>query len=90
MLTINLLKSGIIVGFFVGFWHFLWSLLVGIGIAQALLDWIYGLHFLNNPFQVSPFNLLTAIFLIIVTSIIGFIGGYFFAFLWNKFARTLF
>ena len=87
MQNINVSKSGFIFGSFMGLWHLVWSFMVGVGIAQGLLDWIYGLYFLNNPFQVTPFSVLNALYLIVVTTLIGFGGGCFFAFLWNKFHK---
>ncbi|MCL4365734.1 hypothetical protein M1437_00725 [Patescibacteria group bacterium] len=39
---------------------------------------------LNNPFRVSPFNLTTAILLVIITFAIGYAAGWIFAALWNK------
>lgn len=77
-------KAGLAVGGLMGLWHFVWGLFVVFGIAQALLDWIYSLHFLNNPFTVHVFNIVQWITLIVVTAIVGYIFGYVFAIIWNK------
>ena len=82
-LNLNRNRTGLIVGSFSGVWHVLWSLLVGIGLAQTLLDWIYRLHFLNNPFHVADFNIVTAALLVVITFALGYLVGWFFAFLWN-------
>jgi hypothetical protein len=87
MKDINKNKAGLIVGSFLGLWHFSWSLFVAMGVAQTLLDWIYYLHFLNNPFHVAAFSAQTAILLIVITSVLGYIFGWVFAFLWNAFYR---
>ncbi len=76
-------KAGLILGSFFALWHLTWCLVVAVGVGQLLLDWVYYLHFLSNPFRVAAFNGGTAIALVLVTSIAGFILGWVFAFLWN-------
>lgn len=78
-------KIGLILGSFMGLFHLVWGLLIAFGFAQLLLDFIYNLHSLNNPFTVMPFDLMRTIGLIVVTSLVGYIFGYVFAMLWNKF-----
>lgn len=63
--------------------HLVWSVLIGLGVAQAYLGWILGLHSLNNPFQVMPFDMTRTITLIIVAGIVGYVIGWVFATLWN-------
>jgi hypothetical protein len=89
MEELNKNKAGLIFGSFLGLWHLTWSLLVASGVAQILLDWIYYLHFLNNPFHVADFNVLTAGLLIVVTFSVGYIFGWLLAFLWNVFHGKL-
>lgn len=76
-------KVGLIVGAFLGLWHLTWSLLVALGLAQMLLDFIYSIHFLNNPFTVAQFSISKAATLVVVTAIIGYVVGYLFAALWG-------
>jgi hypothetical protein len=76
-------KVGLIVGVFAGLVHTAWAFLVAIGVAQAFMDWIYGLHFLSNPFQVAAFNLSTAVILVLVTFILGYIFGWIFTAIWT-------
>lgn len=75
--------TGLVVGAFAGTMHLLWSLIVAFDYAQMWLDWIFGLHFLNNPYQVQPFVLSNAIMLIVATSAIGYGLGWVFATIWN-------
>lgn len=77
-------RSGMILGAFAGTFHLIWSILVGAGFAQAILDFIYKIHFLNNPLVVQTFSVANAILLLVVTSLVGFVFGWFLAFLWNK------
>ncbi len=81
------LKTGptaLALGFFVALMHAVWMLLVFLGLAQTYMNWIFGLHLLTNPFIVLPFNLATALTLLVVTFAVGYLMGWVFAFIWNK------
>ncbi len=71
-------------GLFVAALHFLWSLMVAFGLGQIYLDWILGLHFIENPYVVVPFNLSTMIMLLVFTFVVGFILGWVGTVCWNK------
>ncbi len=77
-------KVGLVLGSFLGSMHLVWSLFVAFGWAQGILDFIYHLHSLSNPFTVMPFDLGRSIGLIVVTSVIGYILGNVFSFFWKK------
>ncbi len=83
-MKLNPNKTALVVGTFAGLWHFVWGLLVALGLASVILDWLYNIHFLNNPFSVQQFDLVKWVTLIIATAIIGYIFGYIFALLWNN------
>ena len=80
-------KVGLVLGFFLGSLHLFWSILIALGFAQPLLDFIYNMHSLNNPFTVMPFDLVRSAGLVVLTSIIGYIVGNTFAMFWNKFHK---
>ncbi len=80
---INKHKVGLTVGGFVGFVHVLWSVLVALKLAQPLSDFIVGLHFVDMPRTIGAFQLGTAIGLIIVASIVGYVAGFVFSAIWN-------
>lgn len=84
MKQLNPNTIGLIVGSFVGFMHLLWALLVMLGLAQLILDFVYGIHFLNNPFSVTAFDITKAVILVVVTFIVGYVGGYVFTLIWNR------
>lgn len=77
-------KAALIFGTFAAVMHVFWSVLVFLGLAQQYLNFISGLHFLNNPYKVLPFNLSTAVMLVAVTFVIGYLIGWVFAKIWNK------
>ena len=83
-MEINKNKTGLTFGFLFGFMHLLWGVLVALGLAQVLLDFIFDVHMLNMSIIVMPFDLLRAVGLIIVTFVVGYIFGWLMAFFWNK------
>ena len=81
-------RVGMALGGLCGLWHVTWSLLVLVGLAKPLLDVILSLHFLQVTYGVAPFDALTALALIVVTSALGYIVGYVPAWLWNRFSAA--
>ena len=77
-------KAGVIFGAIVGGWHLLWSLLVVLGLAQLILDFIFWMLFIKPVYVVEPFNAGTAAVLVITTAIIGYVVGWLFGALWNR------
>ncbi len=80
-------KVALVLGSFVGLLHFVWGIAIAFGFAQSWLDFVYKMHSLNNPFTVMPFDLMRTIGLIIITFFVGYVVGYVFAVLWNKFHK---
>lgn len=77
-------KTGLIFGSFLAFFHLVWSVLVGLGIAQAWLNFILDMHMINMPITIMPFDLIKAIGLIVLTFVIGYIFGFVFSTIHNK------
>lgn len=77
-------KTGLALGALIALWHFVWGLFVAFGFAQWILDFVYSIHFLNNPFTVSSFDVVKWVTLVAVTFVVGYIFGFVFANLWNK------
>lgn len=76
-------KTGLVLGSLAALMHLLWSLMVAMGLAQWWMDWVLSLHFLNNPYTVKPFDIVTAMILVVVTGIVGFAVGWVFSTIWN-------
>lgn len=75
---------GLTLGVVVGLMHLGWAIVVALGYAQGLLDWIFGLHFLDNSFTVMEFQMQEAVLLIVVTSLVGYVAGYAGTWVWNR------
>lgn len=75
MPSLNMLHFSIIGGVCLTSLHFLWIILIYMGWAQSILEFILKLHMLNNPFQVQAFDPLLAAGLLSITFLIGCIYG---------------
>jgi K+-sensing histidine kinase KdpD len=84
MTNISRSRAGVVLGSLTGLSHLIWSLLVAFGVAQWAINWIFRLHFIQPPYTVTAFNFGTAVTLIVVTSVIGFVIGWLFAAIWNR------
>ena len=76
-------KTALTLGVFVGGVHVVWSLLILLGWAQPLLDFIFWAHMIANPYQVMSFDVTACLTLIVVTFCVGYGIGWIFATLWN-------
>lgn len=84
MKGLNAKKVGLAFGFFFSGWHLGWIVLILIGFAQPLLDFIFWAHMISNPYQITGFNITQALTLVIITFIFGYLVGWIFSWIWNK------
>ena len=84
---INPLKAGVTFGALLGACHFFWALLVALGWAQPLIDFVFWMHLIQPVFVIRPFSLPAAAALVVFTSIAGFVIAFLFAVLWNRLHR---
>lgn len=85
---INPNKAGLVLGIIIGGWHLFWSILVLMGWAQAVIDFILWLHFIRPIYVVEPFSAGRAHFLVGLTAFVGYAAGWFFGILWNRMQRA--
>lgn len=76
-------KAGLAVGAFLGLVHIVWSVLVAVGSAQAVLDFIFRIHMVDAGFSVVEFSLGLAAILVVAAAVWGYIVGWVLATLWN-------
>lgn len=80
-------KLALTFGSLLALMHLGWAILVASGFAQALCGWMLSLHMLSIPITVLAFDPVMAVELIVVAFIMGYVGGYVFALVWNYFAK---
>ena len=85
MNAMNKHKVGLALGLLFGFWHLVWVLLVAVGVAQSLLDWVFRLHFIQPVYVINPFSIGTAVVLVIFTSLVGYVLGWVVTAIWSRF-----
>ena len=85
---INVGKTGLVLGLVLGGWHLCWSILVALGWAQPVIDFVFWIHFIKPIYVIEPFEIARAAILIVVTTGIGFVIGLVFASIWNAFHRA--
>ena len=78
---------GLVFGIVGAIWHVFWSFLVWVGWAQVFIDFIFRLHFITPPYNISPFDFGTAALLVGVVFVLWFILGFIAALVWNVFHR---
>jgi hypothetical protein len=76
-------KTGLALGGALAAWHLLWAVLVAIGAAQIILDFVFWMHFIRPVYVVEPFEVARAVILIFATGAIGLASGAGFALIWN-------
>ena len=75
--------TALVFGVVMALLHTIWMIMVYLGVANLYLNWILGLHLVTNPYRVLPFNLVTAVELIVFTFVVGYVFGWVFAYIWN-------
>ena len=77
-------KVGLVFGALLGGWHAVWAILVALGVAQTIYDFVLWAHMIHLPITIGPFNLTATITLIVLTAIAGYVTGYVGSWVWNK------
>lgn len=81
-------RVGMMVGLLLGGWHFVWSVLVALQLAQPVVDFVFWIHFLKPVIIVEAFSLDRAALLVGLTAVIGYVVGWLAGFLWNRMVRA--
>ncbi len=76
-------RFGLTFGFFIAFWHLVWVILIALGIAQAYMDWIFGLHMIEPSLTIGDFDFTKAFMLVVMTFVIGYVFGLVLGVIWK-------
>jgi hypothetical protein len=87
MRAIDPIKAGLVLGALLGGLHVCWALLVAVGWAQSVVDFVLWMHFIKPIYVIVPFSIATAAVLVVVTACIGFAMAFLFGMIWNHFHR---
>ncbi len=79
----NAWRTGSVLGLVLGGWHLCWSILVTLGWAQPVVNFVFWMHFIKPIYVIQPFEIGRAVILILVTAAVGFVFGFVFALIWN-------
>jgi len=77
-------KTAMTFAILLGGFHLMWSCLVLLGWAQAIIDFIISAHMLSIPVVVKAFDATASATLIVITAAIGWVFGYAMAVVWNR------
>jgi hypothetical protein len=80
----NAHKVGLLFGTLLGGFHLLWALMVFLGLAQMIMDFVFWAHMLRIPMTVGPFDVTAAAVLVVMTYVIGYVLGYAGARVWKR------
>jgi hypothetical protein len=81
-------KVGLVIGALIGGWHVLWALLVALGWAQPLIEFIFWAHMIKPIYVINGFDPAAALTLVVITSVIGYVFGLLGGIIWNKVHRA--
>ncbi len=85
---ISVSKAALVLGTVFGGWHLCWLVLVALGWAQPVIDFVFWIHFIKPIYVIEPFEIVRAVILLIVTTGVGFVIGSVFALVWNAVHRV--
>jgi hypothetical protein len=84
-MRINSLKAGLAVGAAMAAGHAVWAMLVWLGWAQMVADFMFWIHFIRPLYTIMPFDPGKAGLLVLTTGLAGFLIGWTLAVFWNRF-----
>ncbi|MBI4440405.1 hypothetical protein HY638_05520 [Candidatus Woesearchaeota archaeon] len=87
--TLNKTQFGLALGTLFGALHLLWVISVGGKIAQGLVDYWHGVHFLTEVHTIGAFSIGPAIIGVIIAFISGYVLGWVFAALVNWYGKKV-
>ncbi|MDO9222864.1 MAG: hypothetical protein Q7U20_04030 [Caulobacter sp.] len=88
MAALNVGKTGLAFGVLVALAHVAWAALVGVGLAQPVLDYLFLIHFIAPDLQAEPFEPGLAAEMVVVSFVASSAAAALFAVVWNLLGRN--
>ena len=76
-------RVGLTLAIFFALLHAIWAVLVGFGAGQKIIDLVMPLHFIDMLVNITTFNIGSAVLLVVLAFIGGYITGWLFVAIWN-------
>jgi hypothetical protein len=76
-------RLGIVAAVMLTAWHAVWMALVAAGVAQRVAEFTLRMHAMKSDVVIEPFDPGMAALLLVVTAVLGYVGGATAAALWN-------
>lgn len=83
MAKMNKKKLALVLGILFAGLHAIWALAVAMGIAEKYINWIMPLHFISLMIPITSFEIGSALLLVLVAFLGGYVTGWLFALVWN-------
>lgn len=80
-------KVGLVIAALVCGLHLLWAILVAVGWAQPLINFLFWAHMIRPVYVIGPFDAVAAGTLLAITFFSGYLFGYVGGSLWNRLHR---
>ena len=82
--TLSKNRLGLTFGLLMALAHAVWVAMVAARVAKPVMDFILSLHFIKFTHELEPLALGKAALLLLVTFVVGYVGGWIIAAVWNK------
>ena len=83
-MQINSIRFGVSIGLFLAVAHAAWAVLVAVGWAQTLMNFVFWAHFITPPYHIEPFDFMGATVLLTFVFVIGLVFGTGGGLIWNR------
>lgn len=82
---LNSNRAGLALGTLFAIFHFIWLILIGINFGQTSANIWHSMHFISDMHTIEAFSFGTALIGLILAFVAGYVIGWLFAYLYNKF-----
>lgn len=74
-MELSMNRLGVGFGLLCAAFHFVWLILVKVGVAKSMVDWFTEMHFVTPTYTITEFSYSGAFFLLVMAFVGGYIAG---------------